>query len=189
MSFTITSVGRDLAQNPLTVFNTLLLIFTGSLSYASYVFQKQTSIRESLEQLEDADYRFGKLRPMLHEFGYIPFRHCRVVVQLKYYQFGTEPSTAGEMSELFDKFLYRLNGRDSSHPDYPREELESDLERTLSNAEYAESVDVNSQGILLTFNTLDAVLIRKNVNQVLQEIHDLRTNDLERWKEEVGSEE
>jgi len=174
------------AQNPLTLFNTLLLVLTGYLSYTSYVFQKRTGVRESLEQLEDVEYGSGKLRPILHRFEFTPFLREKVEVQLKYYHFGKNPASAGVLNDLFQRQLYQLNGRDSSYSEYRQEDFESDIQEFLCDLNYCKSASVDSEGIVVTFQTTNAVEIRRRVNLIMQKLHKKRSTDLENWKEAIS---
>lgn len=174
------------AQNPLTLFNTLLLVVTGYLSYTSYVFQKRTGVRESLEQLEDVEYGSGKLRPILHRFEFIPFLRKKVEVQLKYYHFGNSPASAGVLNDLFQKQLYHLNGRDSSYSEYGQEEFSSDIERALNSLDYCDSASVDSEGIVVMFQTTNAVEIRRRANLTMQKLYEMRSTDRGEWKEAIS---
>lgn len=69
----------------LTGINTILIIGTIGLGISTYVFQKRTSLRESLEQLDSLwlEHRSEYIGVFLHEFSYFPLLKNSAV--LKFY--------------------------------------------------------------------------------------------------------
>lgn len=171
-------------QNPLTLFNTFLLIFTGYLSLSSYKFQSRTSIRESLEQLEDIEFRKEKLSPIMHDFGFRPIRGHRTTVQLKYYRFGKNPASASKLhNRLFHTTLYEAN---RTEEDKLSEDTFYDaLQRKLSNLDGVNGVWIRNTGIFLTYDTGNAVEVRKRTEKALNMLSDWHTTNMERLTQQL----
>lgn len=69
----------------LTVINTVLILGTIGLGVSTHIFQKRTSLRESLEQLDSlwVKHRREYIGVFLHEFSYLPLLKESAV--LKFY--------------------------------------------------------------------------------------------------------
>lgn len=170
----ISDIITYLNQNPLTVFNTLLLVLTGYLSYSSYVFQVQTSIRESLEQLEDVELRRGKVRPILHDFNHSIISDSRTSVLLKYYHDGRNPANANQPRGPFRCVRYHLaNHHDKMQAGEPVEEEKflDGLEQSLPDIPGVITVTTNDSGIFLEIDSDDAVFVRRLTEDVMEKVY------------------
>ncbi len=159
-----------LSSNPLTVFNTLLLLFTGYLSYSSYVFQTRTSIRESLEQLDDVEFRKGKLRPMLHSYDHSIIRSA-CIVELKYYRNGRNPASANQLDEAFRFERHRIAKihDDMNHGEpFDTNVFLSAVEESIPTLPKVTDTRVTADGIFIDIESSDAVLIRRRTQEVLE---------------------
>lgn len=69
----------------LTTINTALILGTIALGVSTYIFQKRTSLRESLEQLDSlwVEHRKEYIGVFLHQFSYIPLLESSAI--LKFY--------------------------------------------------------------------------------------------------------
>lgn len=69
----------------LTAINTVLILGTIALGVSTYIFQKRTSLRESLEQLDSlwVEHRKEYIGVFLHQFSYFPLLRDSAV--LKFY--------------------------------------------------------------------------------------------------------
>lgn len=173
------------AQNPLTIFNTILLLFTGYLSYSSFKFQTRTSVRESLEQLDDVEFRQEKLRPILHELKFRPLRGHQTTVHLKYYTFGRAPESASRNAGRL--FVQTHSQLDSMHEenDLSHQEFKNLLKSALESLDPVDRIEVDDTGIFLRFDTGNPVSVRRRTEQILQKLNEWHTTDQEAWIENV----
>jgi len=170
-------------NNGFSVLNFALLLFTAVLSFNTYRFQKQAGLRESLEQLEDVEFLGGKLRPILHKFSYIPMVRATSMVELQYYQFGREPSSAGQLSKPLQIQYNSLTDRGSN--EYSRQQFNSDLMKFIINRDKCKRVEVNDNGILLEFETVNPVVVRRRTRSILKLLNNNLSTDLETWKDNI----
>jgi hypothetical protein len=176
----INGLSTFISNNFLTIFNTALIGVTILLSYQSFKFQSRTSVRESLEQLDDVEFSKEKLKPILHEFIYQPIRGSRTIVQLKYYRFGKNPASASlSRQNLFSRTFYKLNGRDGS--DIPEMRLRDAIVNKLSELDEVVNVWLEDTGIFIEFDTGNSVEVRRRTEIVLQSLNDWHTTDREQF--------
>lgn len=176
---------RYIEQNPLTLFNSLLLIGTGWLSYSSYKFQSRAGVREALDQLEDIDIYRGKLSPILDEFTFKPLSgEFSSTVKLKYYKYGRNPASANKEDSLLSRTLYLLNDKAASE-NITEEEFYRLLSESLEELPTVDAVAVNTNGIFLQFETVNAVQVRRRTEFVLEQIVEAHTADVDTLKENL----
>lgn len=172
------SLIRFVSNRFLTVFNTFLIGITFLLSYQSFKFQTRTGIRESLEQLEDVEFKKEKLRPILHELVFRPVRGHRATVHLKYYRFGRNPASANKSHyNVFHHTFHELNKRDSNG--VPEDRLRQAIVSKLSELDEVADVWIEDTGIFLEYDTGNAVEVRRRTETVLQALTDWHTTDRE----------
>lgn len=177
-----------LTANPLTTFNTLLLILTAYLGYSSFIFQNRTSVRESLEQLGDLELGHDILSPILHKYSYSLFRETETVVLLKYYTAGENPARAVRYRKFFDRTFYRTFRNRSTGDDvsWGREEFTAAFQQHLLNEDFADDVRVADEGIYITLNKDSAVEIRRDIERILDHISRIHTTSGDTWESELA---
>lgn len=172
-------------NNVLTVINTSLILVTIYLSYQSFKFQTRTSIRESLEQLEDIDFYHEKFSPILYKFDFRPVRGHRTTVQLKYYSYGRNPASASDnQRDLFNRTFYILNDRDYSG--IPTKRLRQAIAEKLLEAEAVTDVWTDDTGIFLEYDTGNAVEVRRRTEAIFQSLSNWHSTDQESFMETFG---
>ena len=164
------------SASPLTAFNTAILIFTAVLSYSTRTFQVRTSIRESIEQLEDVELRSGKLRPILYRFNYAIGGRSTCSVQLKYYKDGRNPASANQpMRKSFFGVVNKIiRGVLDEHParyDINFGKFEDQVAELISGVDGVKNVKNKPNGIIIQIDSGDAVEIRRITEEVLEEIY------------------
>jgi hypothetical protein len=176
---------QTFAGNPLTLLNTFLIIITILLSYNAYKFRTRASVRESLEQLDDVEFRKEKLRPILHELDFRLIRKHRTTVHLKYYTFGREPASASLSNKnLFWRTFYQLNNKDADG--IPTEQLREAIAGKSRELDKVEKVWIEDTGIYLQFKTGNAVQVRRWTEDVLQNLITWHTTNNETFSETFG---
>lgn len=149
-----------LGQIALSLLSLGLLVFTSILSYYSYSAQARTSVRESLEQLDDIELDRYKLKPILHRFEFGPL-NPKSVLLMKVYDTkhdrpdASVPETATDHLDEDDieEIADRLN----------ESELGDDLEDSY----------IDEDGIYFEIATRNAVAVRRFANIAMTEIRDL----------------
>lgn len=176
------SIVTFISENGLGIFNTILISVTILLSYQSFKFQTRTGIRESLEQLEDIEFSKEKLKPVLHEFVFKPFRGHRTTVQLKYYRYSTKPASASQnRDDLFHRTFYSIN-RDAD-TEIPEEKFREAIGAKLSTLDEVANVRLEDTGIFLEYDTGNAVEVRRRTEIVLKTLSNWHTTSDERFVE------
>lgn len=160
-------------SNPLTAFNSILLVTTAYLSVSSYKFQTRAGIRESLEQLDDLDLGEEKFSPVLYEVKHRLFWKSRAVVQLKYYQFGKEPAAAARWEDLFNVTLSKMErGLDLKEDEYFSESAAIiEIQNELMELHHVDNVYQGTQGFRLEIDSINALRIRRTVEIAFGIIH------------------
>lgn len=130
----------------------VLLLFTTYLSIQTQIFQVRTSIRESLEQLDDYEFSHGsvKLNPILHRFKYRG-RWSESEVMIKW----RTPGAHATSSSVHGNPFWWLN---------PRER--DDFCRAVENLEKVSDSDWNNRAIWFTIESKDPVTIRRKVETI-----------------------
>lgn len=146
----------------------LLLILTVYLGIQTQVFQRRTSVRESIEQLDEHTFDRSqiKLKPILHEFRYRgPW--SRTVIEIRWRTFNQQ-GPAG-ISGPQKAILYWLTPSDRD-----------DFCRALENIPGVASAHWEErarQGLLrVSLETGDAVTARRLTEQILETIDVAREN-------------
>ncbi|CDK40472.1 hypothetical protein BN903_3 [Halorubrum sp. AJ67] len=137
----------------LTAFNTLLILGTIGLGISTYIFQKRTSLRESLEQLDSlwVEHRREYIGVFLHEFSYLPLLRENAV--LKFYVRSPTPEEKANVGMIrnAENLIRDTFGK------APEDFLEYDR--------VTEAWDDES-GLYLKTNTVDAVEVRQLAEQI-----------------------
>lgn len=176
------AVSTFIAENSLALFNTFLISVTIILSYQSIKFQSRTSIRESLEQLDDVEYSSEKLKPILHKFAFRPLRGHQTIVQLKYYRYSSQPATSSQSGpHLFQGTLYSINRHVES--EIPKDEFLQAISRKLSTLDEVSDIWVEDTGIFLQYETGNSVEVRRRTETVLKNLNEWHTTSKERFVE------
>ncbi|MCU4801333.1 hypothetical protein OB920_13210 [Halobacteria archaeon HArc-gm2] len=170
--------------NGLTIFNSLLLITTAVLSFSSQIFQTRTSIRESLEQLEDVEFHREKLKPILHNVEYFPLLKGKSTVLLKYYQEGRNPASANKPLDLFTRTLNKAGRVHSDNRVFTKEKAYSGIKRTLNEVEGVTVSRVDESGIYLEIPSADSVVVRERTDAVLTRLRELHTTSTSKFVEQ-----
>ena len=169
-------IAKYLSSNPLTVFNSILLVLTGYLSYTSYIFQMRTGIRESLEQLEDIEIDRSKLRPILHSFKFSLLRGSKTIVQLKYYSDGRNPANANQPRRLFRSERYKLaRDHDDLETNNPIDEADffRGIGEYITRTTPVKDAKAEPMGIMLHIYSDDAVEIRRVTESILDDLYSM----------------
>ena len=174
----------SISANPLNSVNFVLLVATAMLSYNSYIAQKRAGLRESLEQLDDVEYYQEKLKPILHEFDYIPFLKQESVVLLKYYKEGANPASSNRPTELFRQTLWRVRGKSHSGELITNESVYEALQKKLDKLEDLNVERVDESGIYFKINSVDPVFVRERTDVALTKLRDWQTTSKERFIDE-----
>lgn len=178
-----------LFQNPLTVFNTLLLIFTAYLGYTSFKFQNRTSIRESLEQLDDVALGTAdKIRPILHSFKFRIFGESKATVLLRHYAYPNNPAVASiTTNPLFHSTIYKVTK--DEEVDLTREVIEDALVKKVSELRGVDDAWIGEKGIFVVFHSRNAVEVRTRTETAVDTVADVfKTTNAERLAENLDIE-
>lgn len=162
-------------NNPLTLFNSILLVVTGYLSYSTFKFQRRTSAREAIEQLEDVHFYRGKITPILSEYNFRPiFGNSFSVVKLKYYKYGKNPASANQETDLFSETLNTINSG-AGDENLNNSNLYFLISEALESQPGVEMVTADENGIYAQFQTANAVQIRRKTEFILRVLSDAHT--------------
>lgn len=184
----VSGLTEFVVNRPLTIFNSLLLILTGYLSYSTFKFQRRTSVREALEQLEDVHFYRGKITPILNEFEFNPvFGTSSSDVKLKYYKYGRNPATANQETKLFSATLGRITGSQDDEMDDT--ELYSLISEALENQPGVEMAQASESGIHVRFQTANAVQIRRRTEFLLRFLSDAHSVNADNLREALSGED
>lgn len=150
----------------LTLLNTLLIVITILLGIQTTIFQRRTSLRESLEQLDPIEFGSSYIGVFLYEFNYIPFLHKSVV--LKIYVRDSKTRGGGRVGSIHDMQVtlsaIRIN------PDY------------FFSYELVEDVWSDKSGLYIRCRSLDGVKCRKVAEHVLTKIQNAVDENVEHLK-------
>lgn len=130
----------------------VLLLFTTYLSIQTQIFQVRTGIRESLEQLDDYEFRRGslKLKPILHRFKYRgPWSESEVLVKWR------NPGNHATTSQIHGNPFWWLK---------PGEK--DDFCRAIENLEKVPECDWDDRAVRFTVQSKDPVVVRRTVETV-----------------------
>jgi hypothetical protein len=131
----------------LTFINTTLIIGTILLGVSTYVFQKRTSLRESLEQLDSLwiEKRREYIGVFLHKFNYFPLIHESAI--LKFYVRRPTPNEKANVGMILNAEEIFVEIYDLS-PEYFRK------------YDCVNKAWVDNSGLYVQTNTVDAVECR-----------------------------
>ena len=132
-----------------------LLLFTTYLSIQTQLFQVRTSIRESLEQIDDFQLETDlKFNAILHRFSYKgPWSRSRIFVKWR------TPGADASMSSNHEQVLYWLD-----------QQGKSDLFACLKDEASVSDFEETDHGILFTIQSKDPVKVRRVVETVYETI-------------------
>jgi len=148
-------------QTGISIISLILLVFTAYLSFQTHVFQVRTQIRESLEEFEDVEIKYGdKLTALLHKFEYFDkYRiwRSKTMILIQHRHTREVPASA---SALHYDIMYWL----------PEENKEEFLD-TLTNIKNVSDAQYSEHGIIITVTTGNAVKVRRISQKVIQIIN------------------
>jgi hypothetical protein len=133
-------------------FNFALLLLTAYLSIQAHIFQIRTSIRESLEQLDDYEYAFGsvQLNALLRRFNYRS-RWSESEVLIKW----RNPGQTANSSRAHGNAFWWLSAK-------KREEFC----RAVENLKKVSGCNSNNDAIWFTVESKNPVTVRRKVETI-----------------------
>lgn len=140
----------------LTPVNTILIIGTLLLGFYTHRFQRKTSLRESLEQLDSVwvQRRDDYIGVLLHDFDWVPLLRNESVVEFYARRMtNDEKANVGEpldAEEVFDDYGMTIE--------------------VLQKFDHVTDVTIEEKGVFLMLDTTDPVVCRNVVEHIQHEL-------------------
>jgi hypothetical protein len=166
----ITDFFNWVTSNPGTAFTSGAILFTIYFGYETSKFQHRAAIRESLEQTTDVQMGRSKLKAVLKDYNSRFLRDPIVQVELKHYTPGIEPSSMDQIAEFgqtigrhIDRNINEYDKSDKEHRDIVANRLNKIIPQFGCR-----SVQVNSNNVVLTMHSQNAVEIRDQAEEIIE---------------------